>query len=40
MNEKNIQRLYELLNRAEEERDGETAATLRWAIFTLEMKGE
>lgn len=36
MEEKKIEKLYELLERAERERDAETAATLRWAIFQLE----
>ena len=36
MEEKKIEKLYELLERAERERDTETAAALRWAIFQLE----
>ena len=36
MEEKKIEKLYELLERAERERDAETAAALRWAIFQLE----
>lgn len=36
MEEKKIDRLYELLERAEKERDTESAVALRWAIFTLE----
>ena len=36
MEEKNIDLLYALLERAERERDAETAAALRWAIFQLE----
>lgn len=36
MEEKKIERLYELLERAEKEKDVESAAALRWAIFTLE----
>lgn len=36
MEEKNIERLYKLLERAEREHDTETAAALRWAIFELE----
>ena len=36
MEEKKIGKLYELLERAERERDAETAAALRWAIFQLE----
>ena len=38
MEEKKIERLYELLDRAERERDAETAAALRWAIFKLESR--
>lgn len=34
--EKNIERLYKLLERAEREKDTETAAAIRWAIFELE----
>lgn len=36
MEEKRIERLYELLERAEKEKDTESAVALRWAIFTLE----
>lgn len=36
MKEKNLERLYELLERAEREQDTETAAAMRWAIFELE----
>lgn len=36
MNEKKIERLYKLLERAEKEHDVETVAALRWAIFSLE----
>lgn len=36
MDEKKIQRLYKLLERAEREHDTESAAALRWAIFQLE----
>ena len=36
MNEKNLERLYKLLERAEREHDDEAAAALRWAIFELE----
>lgn len=36
MDKKKIERLYVLLERAEKEKDAETAAALRWAIFTLE----
>lgn len=38
MEKKKIERLYELLERAEREQDTETAAALRWAIFQLESK--
>ena len=38
MEEKKIERLYELLERAEKERDTETVASLRWAIFQLESR--
>lgn len=36
MEEKNIERLYKLLERAEREKDTETTAAIRWAIFELE----
>ena len=36
MEEKKIEKLYELLERAEKEQETETAAALRWAIFQLE----
>lgn len=36
MNEKKIEKLYELLERAEKGHDTEAAAALRWAIFQLE----
>ena len=36
MKEKNLERLYKLLERAEREKDTETASALRWAIFELE----
>ena len=36
MKEKNIERLYKLLERADRENDTEAAAALRWAIFELE----
>lgn len=36
MKEKKLERLYKLLERAEQEHDTETAAALRWAIFELE----
>lgn len=38
MEEKKIERLYKLLERAEREQDTETAAALRWAIFQLESR--
>lgn len=38
MEEKKIERLYELLERAEREQDTETASALRWAIFQLESR--
>ena len=36
MEEKKIGVLYTLLERADKEKDMETATALRWAIFTLE----
>lgn len=36
MKEKNIERLYKLLERADREKDTETASALRWVIFELE----
>lgn len=36
MKEKNLERLYKLLERADREKDTETASALRWAIFELE----
>ena len=36
MKEKNLERLYKLLERAEREHDTDTAGDLRWAIFELE----
>ena len=36
MKEKNLDRLYKLLERAEREHDTETVSALRWAIFKLE----
>lgn len=36
MDDKKIEKLYNLLERAEREHDTETAAALRWAIFQLE----
>lgn len=37
--EKKIEKLYELLERAEKEHDAEAASALRWAIHTLEVVG-
>jgi hypothetical protein len=36
MEEKNLERLYKLLERAEREHDTETVSAMRWAIFELE----
>lgn len=36
MKEKNLERLYKLLERAEREHDTETESALRWEIFELE----
>lgn len=36
MEQKKIERLYELLERAEKEHDVEAVAALKWAIFQLE----
>lgn len=36
MKEKNLERLYKLLERAEREHDTETESALWWAIFELE----
>ena len=36
MERRKIDILYKLLERAEKEHDPDTAAALRWAIFTLE----
>ena len=36
MDKKKIEKLYELLERAEKEEDTKAAAALRWAIFNLE----
>lgn len=36
MEEKKIEKLYELLERAQREHDTEAEAALRWAIFQLE----
>ena len=38
MEEKKINKLYKLLERAEREHDTEAAAALRWAIFQLESR--
>ena len=38
MEEKKINKLYKLLERAEREHDTEAAAALRWAIFQLEIR--
>ena len=37
--EKKIEKLYELMERAKKEHDEETAAALRWTIYTLESIG-
>lgn len=39
MEQKKIDKLYALLERAEKEHDMEAAAALRWAIHTLEVVG-
>lgn len=36
MDEKKIEKLYELMERAKKEHDVEAVAALRWAIFKLE----
>jgi hypothetical protein len=36
VNKRKIEKLYELLERAEDENDVDTVAALRWAIFQLE----
>ena len=36
MEERKIEKLYELLERAEREKDKEVVAALRWAIYQLE----
>lgn len=36
MEEKKIEKLYELLERAQKEKDTATEAALRWAIYNLE----
>lgn len=35
MDKQKLERLYELLERAEKENDTEAAAALHWAIFSL-----
>lgn len=39
MEQKKIDKLYALLERAEKEHDAEAAAALRWTIYTLESMG-
>lgn len=36
MEQKKIEKLYEMLEQAEKKKDTEAAAALRWAIFELE----
>lgn len=36
MEQKKIDKLYEMLEQAEKKKDTEAAAALRWAIFELE----
>lgn len=36
MDEKRLERLYSLLDRAEQEKDLDSVAALRWAILRLE----
>ncbi len=36
MESKRLERLYKLLERVEKEKDADTVAALRWAIYTLE----
>ena len=38
MDDKKIEKLYTLLERAEREQDAEAAAALRWAIFQIESR--
>lgn len=38
MENKRIEQLYKLLERAEKERDPQAVAALRWAIFELESR--
>lgn len=40
MEEKYIEKLYDLLERAEKEHDTNLMAALRWAIFILESRGK
>ena len=40
MDENRIEKLYDLLERAEREHDADSAAALRWAIFRLENASE
>lgn len=39
MEQKKIEKLYELMERAKKEHDEEAAAALKWAIYTLEAGG-
>lgn len=39
IDQEQVDRLYNLLHRAEQEKDQDTAAALRWAIFQLEQQG-
>ena len=39
MEQKKIDKLYELMERADAELDTEAAAALKWAIYTLERMG-
>lgn len=39
MEQKKIDKLYELMERADAEHDTEAAAALKWAIYTLERMG-
>lgn len=39
IDQEQVDRLYDLLHRAERENDQDTAASLRWAIFQLEQQG-
>ena len=39
MEQKKIEKLYELMERAKKEHDEEAAAALRWVIYTLERMG-